>query len=823
MNDAGDDSPPAGHPSATLPRMVTVEIPTTQGERGELSGSDTAPSAGVRRRGQPTASGPDSGADGGPQSHAPGTTIGHYEVIRPLGQGGMGEVYLARDMRLGRRVALKFLLDVDSPHSARFLVEARATAQLTHENIVALYDLGRAPGVAVHGAGVRPGEDPGGLAARAPRGRRPEPQRRGPRRARGGADAAGGAGARLRARGGDRAPGSQAREHHADRERRGEGARSSGIAKLLTEAEAPAGPPGGGGADAVGSALTRRGAVVGTIEYMSPEQWGEDVVDARADLWAVGIVLYEMVTGEHPLAPLSMQSLSTVPSLDEPMPSVRERLPGIGKLAAIVDRCLIKRKADRLGSAAELIAELDGRRPPGPERGARGARRAQPLRGPRGVPGGRRGALLRPRAGRRGGGGAPRRAAAARRRGPVRRGQVVAGARRGHPGAQARRRRLGDVRPPPGRRARSRSLALHLLESRVGHSTRRRAPPVDERDALCEQLRREPGLVGVELRARARRRLERVLLFVDQFEELVTLAPEDERAAFVACLAGVADDASSPLRVMVAVRQDFLDRVAANQRGARGADEPRRGPGRADGPRRPAQRAGSSRRSCWGTASRPRRWWTRCWRSSAAPAGALPLLQFTASRLWEGRDRERRLLTEASYRAFGGVGGALASHADSVLDGLSPAERRWARVLLLRLVTPERTRAVVDTARSGRARRRHGGGDRARCSSGSSTRGWSRWRAPAGTRARSSWCTSRSSTSWPALVALARRRAGRRAPPRAAARGGQGVGGERRRRGAPLARRGGRGGPALARAAGPGGRGGARARARRATSPRWRR
>src|SRR5262249_2580141 len=73
--------------------------------------------------------------------------IGHYEVIRPLGQGGMGEVYLARDTRLGRRVALKFMLEVDPSYGARFAIEARATAQLAHENIVALYDVAEHQGL----------------------------------------------------------------------------------------------------------------------------------------------------------------------------------------------------------------------------------------------------------------------------------------------------------------------------------------------------------------------------------------------------------------------------------------------------------------------------------------------------------------------------------------------------------------------------------------------------------------------------------------------------------------------------------------------------
>ncbi|MEZ4307720.1 MAG: serine/threonine-protein kinase [Polyangiaceae bacterium] len=82
-----------------------------------------------------------------PPRFGAGTQVGHYEIIRPLGRGGMGEVHLARDTRLGRRVALKFLLKVDAERLARFKVEARATAQLSHENIVALYDIGEHEGL----------------------------------------------------------------------------------------------------------------------------------------------------------------------------------------------------------------------------------------------------------------------------------------------------------------------------------------------------------------------------------------------------------------------------------------------------------------------------------------------------------------------------------------------------------------------------------------------------------------------------------------------------------------------------------------------------
>jgi serine/threonine protein kinase len=82
----------------------------------------------------------------------------------------------------------------------------------------------------------------------------------------------------------------------------------------------------------------------------------------------------------------------------------------------------------------------------------------------------------------------------------------------------------------------------------------------------------------------------------------------------------------------------------------------------------------------------------------AATPGALPLLQFTAAPLWERRDRDRRRLTEASYEEIGVVAGALARHADAVLAGMSQAQQAVARAVLQRLVSPERTRSLVNVA-----------------------------------------------------------------------------------------------------------------------------
>ncbi len=215
--------------------------------------------------------------------------------------------------------------------------------------------------------------------------------------------------------------------------------------------------------------------------------------------------------------------------------------------------------------------------------------------------------------------------------------------------------------------------------------------------ALADAWREEPGRLGAGLRRACRERGERALLFVDQFEELFTLgAAPDERAAFLACLEGAADDASSPLRVAIALRADFLDRLADERRFV--AELPRGlvllAPPERSGLRealgRPVEAAGYRFESE-----------ALVDRMLASLEGArcpLPLLQFTASKLWDARDRERRLLTEASYDDLGGVEGALAAHADATLAALSSRERRLARDALVRLVTPERTRQAATLA-----------------------------------------------------------------------------------------------------------------------------
>ena len=634
----------------------------------------------------------DSVAAAAPSRFAAGLIIGHYEVIRLLGQGGMGKVYLARDTRLGRRVALKFLLKVDAARIARFAVEARATAQLAHENIVALHDIAEDEGVPymvlehVQGkplsAWLKERAEGTGRRAGLPPSRAAElmiPVARA-------LVCAHDAGIVHR----DLKP-----ENIMLADSGTVKVLDFGIAKLLSDAKAPARAPDDfdlDQGDAAAGAATRPGAMVGTLAYMSPEQWGEDTVDERADIWASGILLYEMVTGEHPLAPLSMTSLASVRRRDCPMPSVRERLPGIGKLGTVIDRCLIKSKTSRLGSARELLVELESVARPGLSAADDGLDEVNPYAGL----------------------SAFQERDAARFFGRERAIEQVVARLDEHPllavvgssgagksslvraGVIPALKRGGDAWEAfvlrPGLHPLA-ALAELLLQPSWQLSSPGGGAPSD-RDALCERLRREPGLLGVQMRARARQRLERILLFVDQFEELVTLTAEDERAAFLACLVGAADDASSPLRIIVSVRQDFLDRIAGSQ--AELAELLSRGTVLV-GPMGPSELRSAL--------IKPTERMGYHFESEAlvdemvdalpGTAAALPLLQFTATELWELRDRERLLLTRESYDRLGGVAGALVTHADAVLDGLRAREQRLSRAVFLRLVTPERTRAVV--------------------------------------------------------------------------------------------------------------------------------
>lgn len=267
---------------------------------------------------------------------SPGQSIGPYTIVRRLGGGGMGDVYLAEDKRLGRSVALKILPEYfagDPARLLRFQREARAASALNHPNIITIHEVGEheqvhyiatefIDGVTLRDL-IKSGEltQSEAIAAVA--------------QVASALDAAHRAGIVHR----DVKP--------ENIMRRDDGLvkiLDFGIAKLVEPKKGPAAAP----------MQTEVGMVMGTVEYMSPEQARGLPVDQRSDVWSLGVVLYEVISGRLPF---------TGPTRMDAMVEILEREPlplddaAIG-LQRVVAKALQKKPSNRYGTAAELLADL---------------------------------------------------------------------------------------------------------------------------------------------------------------------------------------------------------------------------------------------------------------------------------------------------------------------------------------------------------------------------------------------------------------------------------------------------------------------------------
>jgi serine/threonine protein kinase/Tol biopolymer transport system component len=289
---------------------------------------------------------------------AAGTHLGPYEILGPLGAGGMGEVYRARDVRLDRSVAIKTLaadLALDAESRQRFDVEGRAVSALSHPNICALFDVGRespqlrgAPSAEVPAIDFLVFELVSGelLADRLIRGPLSFDQLcRTASEIAGALDAAHARGITHR----DLKPG------NVMLTKSGAKLLDFGLAKLRGPASTAALSQATRSFD---PALTAKGAVLGTFAYMAPEQIEGKAVDARADIFAFGALLYEMATGRRAFAGDSQASLTaSILARQPPSPSsVRTSLPPA--LDHLVERCLAKDPDERWQSARDVLFEL---------------------------------------------------------------------------------------------------------------------------------------------------------------------------------------------------------------------------------------------------------------------------------------------------------------------------------------------------------------------------------------------------------------------------------------------------------------------------------
>ncbi len=276
---------------------------------------------------------------------ATGTRLGPFEVVAPLGSGGMGEVYRARDTRLDRTVALKVLPEKffeNRESIGRFEREAKALAAVSHPNIAVVYSFEETSGRYLLVQELLEGE-----TLRAALGRGPLPMRRSLGIA---AQVADGLAA--------------AHEKgivHRDVKPENVFVTKDGRVKILDFGLARQDVSSRDPADTRSptlAAVSEKGAVLGTVAYMSPEQARGEVVDFRTDQFSLGTVLYEMLTGKRPFEGASVADTLAAIIRDEPEP-LEKRVPNVpAPVRWIVDRCLAKERQARYDSTRDLARDL---------------------------------------------------------------------------------------------------------------------------------------------------------------------------------------------------------------------------------------------------------------------------------------------------------------------------------------------------------------------------------------------------------------------------------------------------------------------------------
>ncbi len=589
---------------------------------------------------------------------AAGVRLGPYEVGELLGAGGMAEVYRAHDPRLGRDVAIKVVLTDGAPapdRLRRFEDEARAVAALSHPNVLTVFDVGSCEGRPYLVLELLEGET---LRQRLERGAMP---------LRSAVELAIEVCHGLEA--------AHARSVvHCDLKPDNLFLTADGRVKILDFGIARlTRPTGRDPADTD----TKPGLLMGTVGYVSPEQARGLVPDGRADVFALGAILYEALSGRRAFGGASAADTIAAVLHDDPPPLRVALGPVPSMLDRVVRRCLHKDPGERFHSAHDLALALEA-------------------------------VLDRPLPG-----GGPVSDEEERSPYPGLRAFTEADAGRFF-GREAEVRRVWDrlrderllaVIGPSGAGKTSFVRAGIAAAQPTGWAvlvcTPGTAPLQQLGQCLAPHLAGDPEALRLLVRfddpeaalallARWRRGYVATVVIVDQFEELFTLNPPECQARFAALLGRLAAEAD--VRVVLSMRDDFLMRCHEHEGlrpvfeglvplAAPSGDALRRAlvePARAEGYRFEEGLADEMLAAVEGE------------------RGALPLLAFSVARLWAERDRGKRILSRAAHEQTGGVAGALAQHAEETLERIGDARQALVRDILRNLVTAEGTRASVD-------------------------------------------------------------------------------------------------------------------------------
>jgi WD40 repeat protein/transcriptional regulator with XRE-family HTH domain len=645
--------------------------------------------------------------------HLSGREVRGYSLGEPLGIGGLGAVYRATQSSIQREVAIKIILPRYANHPdfiRRFEAEARFVARLEHPHIVPLYDYWREPNSAYLVMRYMRG---GSLAAAVRAGPLP-------------VDAV------LRVL--EQVGAALAVAHRA-----GVVHRDIKPANILRDAEGYAYLADFGIAKDLGSGdsvdATQAGAIIGSPDYLAPEQITDEPVASQTDIYSLGVMLYELLAGERPFQRVTPADLLRM-HLSTPLPLLRDRRPDLpATLDAIIQRATAKRPTERYADVLNLVADF--RTAVGLQEQALDSRHAE-FRGHQIASGERATILLdlldleNPYKGLRAFGEADvadffgretlvarllERMVAVDPDPPLpaaREGAMIFGspAARGKPAVSAVEEDAGAavrflaVVGPSGSGKSSvvrAGLVPALRQGGVPGSEHwfitevlPGAHPLEELElALLRVAARQPANLMDQLQRDERGLLRaarlvlpddsasELLLVIDQFEEVFTLIDDEAaRTHFLNILIAAVTDARSRVRVVVTLRADFYDRPLRYS----GLGELMQARTEVVLPLTPDELeqaiVGPAKRV--GVAVEPELIADIVHDVGEQP-GTLPLIQYALTELFERR--EGRKLVRTAYRAGGGVRGALARRAEAIYAALDPASQVAARQIFLRLVT----------------------------------------------------------------------------------------------------------------------------------------